>query len=179
MKKAVFLPLLLAAAPVLAEQDNTGPYLGAKYGKFMIDVEEATDPTDGGFVLGYRFRHGMAVEFEHTQTTADVVVDHISVGEVELKTNAVYFAYRSEGNVYFKAKAGLLNEKVSGKASYGYCDYYDCYYYSENVEEKDDTGLSAGIGFGFNLGPVVQFEAEYTIIEQDVSFLSAGLNLRF
>ena len=48
-----------------------------------------------------------------------------------------------------------------------------------NNADVSDTGLSVGAGFGFNLGDVAQLEAEYTIIEQDVSYLSLGLNLRF
>lgn len=184
MKKAVFLPLVLAAAPVLAD-DNGGVYVGAKYGKFMIDVEEATDPTDGGVLLGYRFKNGMAIEFEHTKAESDVLDGNISVGTVKLTTNALYFAYRAGGAAFFKFKAGLLKEDVSGEATGQDCyyDYYGnnsyCYSSTEDAGDENDVGLSAGIGAGVNIGSVVQMEVEYTIIEQDVSFLSAGLNLRF
>lgn len=184
MKRAVFLPLVLAAAPVWAD-DNSGPYIGAKYGKFMIDVEEVNEPTDGGFLLGYRFASGAAIEFERTQAQADIILENISVGSVDLETTALYFAYRTDGSVFFKVKAGLLKEDVSAEADGGSCyyDYYSGYTYCSGgdttIEEKDDTGLSVGIGAGVNLGSVAQIEAEYTIIEQDVSFLSLGLNLRF
>lgn len=181
MKKAVWLPLLLAAAPVWAGE-NSGPYIGAKYGKFFIDVEEVNEPTDGGFLGGYRFSNGMAIEFEHTEAQADIFLDSTRIGGIDLETNALYFAYRTPGTAYFKVRAGLLQEKVSGEAG-GFCyyDYYGTYCISENIaiEEKDDIGLSIGLGGGVNIGSVVQLELEYTLIEQDVSFLSAGLNLRF
>ncbi|MEZ5510746.1 MAG: outer membrane beta-barrel protein [Gammaproteobacteria bacterium] len=184
MKKAVLLPLCLAAAPVFANED-TGPYIGVKYGKFVIDVEEVNEPTDGGFLFGYRFGGGGAIEVEHTEADADVVSGGIQYGTVSIETTAIYLAYRTPGDAYLKVRAGLLKEEVSGQAEWSYC-YYDGYYDytfcesdSVDVEEKDDTGLSVGIGAGFNLGSVAQLEFEYTIIEQDVSFLSAGLNLRF
>jgi hypothetical protein len=35
------------------------------------------------------------------------------------------------------------------------------------------------LGGGFNFGKMAQIEAEYTLIEEDVSYFSAGINLRF
>ena len=182
MKKAIWLPLLLAAAPVWADE-NSGPYIGAKYGQFYVDIEEVNEPTDGGFLLGYRFGSGAAIEFEHTEAQADIILDHTIIGGIDLETNALYFAYRTPGTAYFKVKAGLLREKVTGEASGADCYFdgyaYYCFSYDTVIEEKDDTGLSIGLGGGVNIGSVAQLELEYTIIEQDVSFLSLGLNLRF
>ena len=170
MKKLVLAPLFaMAVSHGAFAQDHAGPYIGAKYGKFMIDVEEANEPTDGGFLLGYNFGNGASLEVEHDETTVELSsvggYYYYYYGSLDLKTTALYVAFRTPGDAYLKAKLGVLKEDITS-------DYGSSY-------DKSDSGLSAGIGAGFNAGDVVQLEVEYTVIEQDVSFLSAGINLRF
>ncbi|MEC8811620.1 MAG: outer membrane beta-barrel protein [Pseudomonadota bacterium] len=171
MKKiALSAALLMAASGSVLAQD-AGVYIGAKAGSFRIDAEElnSNNPNGRGFVLGYNLGDGPAIEFERNSSdTFYAGLDRYSGPEVEgeLETTALYFAYRSVGTAFFKVKAGILKEDVKAKG------------YSAAADESD-TGLSVGAGFGFNLGDIAQVEAEYTIIEQDVSYLSLGLNLRF
>lgn len=168
---ALSAAILMAASGSVLAQD-AGVYIGAKAGSFRIDAEEldSNNPNGRGFVLGYNLGDGPAIEFE--RNTSDKFYAGLSgynygpEVEGELETTALYFAYRSQGTAFFKVKAGILKEDVKASA------------YSASANESD-TGLSVGAGFGFNLGDVVQAEAEYTIIEEDVSFLSLGLNLRF
>ena len=42
-----------------------------------------------------------------------------------------------------------------------------------------DTGFSAGAGVGFRFNDHLSAEAEYTLIEADVDFLSLGINFHF
>ncbi|MCG8672372.1 MAG: porin family protein [Pseudomonadales bacterium] len=171
MKKYTLIPLFafLVSGTAVAD-DHQGLYVGVKHGRFTVDIEDANDPTDSGFLLGYNFGNGGAIEIE--RNSADIEVEYNTWYRndvsLDLTTTALYYAFRSEGTAFFKFKAGVLKEDVSAKGC-GSCS---------SIKESD-TGLSAGIGGGFNIGPMAQFEAEYTILETDVDFLSVGLNLRF
>ena len=172
MKKIALSAAILMGACGSVYAQDPGVYIGVKAGSFRIDAEEldSNNPNGRGFVVGYNLGEGPAIEFEHNKSdTFHAGLDGYYYGptvEGEIETSALYFAYRSQGTAFFKVKAGVLKEDVSASA------------YSESADESD-TGLSLGAGFGFNLGDVAQIEAEYTIIEEDVSFLSLGLNLRF
>lgn len=166
MKKLLLASAITMAACGAVQAQDAGVYIGAKGGIFLIDLEEASDPSGAGFLLGYNFGKGPAIEFEHTKSGGiDVGYGLYSYGTMELETNALYVAYRSEGTAFFKVKAGILQEDVKVK-NYSFAD-------------ESETGLSLGAGVGFNMGDIAQLEAEYTIIEQDASLVSLGLNLRF
>ena len=79
---------------------------------------------------------------------------------------AIYGTFRSEGRAYFLAKAGLVKEEIeiSGGGS------------SVSV---DDTGMSYGIGGGFKLSDKIAIEAEYTLVEEDVSYVGATARFLF
>ena len=67
---------------------------------------------------------------------------------------------------YLKGKAGILSEDISisgGFVSGG----------------GSDTGLSLGIGAGYRLSDKFDIEFEYTIVEEDIDFISLGLNYSF
>lgn len=179
--KAILIGGVLAALSGTALAENGGAfYLGVKGGIMMIDDSEEygisfSDPSAAGFMAGYDFGSGLALEFEiNSSGSADVLVDNFRVGEAEIDTQAIYMAFRSQGTGYFKARIGFLNEDVS-VSSDTTCSYYGL---CQSAEESD-SGLSLGLGGGFNFGKMAQIEAEYTLIEEDVSYFSAGINLRF
>lgn len=167
MKKIALSAAILMGACGSVYAQDPGVYIGVKGGSFLIDAEEmdTNNPNARGFVLGYNLGEGPAIEFERNSSDsfyAGYLYYYPIEGEIE--TTALYFAYRSEGAFFFKVKGGILKEDVKFK---------------ENGRTESDTGLSVGGGLGFNLGDVAQLEAEYTIVEQDVSYLSLGFNLRF
>lgn len=137
-------------------------YFGAKVGTMMFDFAGVDDPTNAGVILGKDFgvlAGDIGVQVEASTTIDDGSVNTFFFGpsDVSIDTLAAYGTFRSAGPVYFIGKAGVLREEVDiGPVS------------------ESDTGLSAGVGVGFSLG-VAQIELEYTMIEQDVSFLSAGI----
>lgn len=148
--------------------DNSGFYIGVKGGPLIIDLPHYQDDDGLGFVAGYDFG-GFGIEFEHTETEGNFSVSNLGFGYVrgdyELKTNALYGVYRSQGTGYFKVKLGILNEDISVSAG--------------GVRASDDdTGASAGIGAGVRVESFA-LEVEYTVIEEDVGFLSLGLNYTF
>ncbi len=145
-----------------------------KSGVVYIESEELenfdiSDPTAIGVVAGYHFGKGVSAEFEMLDTKDAHFGFGGAQGSIGLKTQALYFAYRSQGTFFLKGRIGVLREEVTASA-------YGCY---NCTASEDDTGLSLGGGVGFNFGDIVQLEAEYTLIEADADMLSIGLNLRF
>lgn len=161
--------LLLATASFAAASSF---YVGVKGGLMMSDLDEMDDAVNGGLVLGYAFvddEHvgSFAVEAEYTNTISKGDVSILGAdGEWEVETLALYGVYRSPGTIYVKGKIGVLNEDVSIDVG--------------GIEAAEsDTGGSLGIGGGIRIGDRTSLEIEYTIIEEDVDFLSAGLNIHF
>lgn len=169
MKKIALSAAMVMGACGSVYAQDPGVYVGVKAGSFQIDIDEfdTNDPNAKGFVVGYNLGEGPAIEFEHNKSdTFHVTENGYFLADGDVTTNALYFAYRSQGSVFFKVKGGILIEDVSASG------------YSRSAEDSD-TGLSVGAGFGFNMGEVAQLEAEYTVIEADIGYLSLGLNLRF
>lgn len=166
-----------------AAQPTTGIYLGVKAGQFQVDdmdlgnnvAVEFDKSNTFGVIAGYDFGDGLAVELDYyAGSNADIQTNTTATGEYEVSTLGVYGVYRYYPELYqqlfFKAKVGLINEEVSMSAQNGQ---------NFAAAEESDTGLSFGAGFGFNITPNLSLEAEYTVVEQDINLLSAGLNVKF
>lgn len=155
MMLGFFVVALFAAKISLAEN----AYFGIKFGNMDIDLGDASSPKNLGFMFGSN-RRGGGFEGELTTTFSE---GNYNIGygfgslDISVDTLALYGVYRSEGKTYFKAKAGILHERVDIS---GFSD--------------KDTGFSAGIGLGVDLGSNA-LEFEYTVIEEDVNYLSVGL----
>lgn len=158
MKKAFPLILSLAVTPVAAQDTTTG-YIGFKTGSLDIALTEFDPDTPRGFVAGFQ-KGPFGVEFERVSADIDITIGSYPYSiaiPVDFSTTALYGVYRSEGNAYFKAKAGILKEEI---------------------DDISDTGTSYGIGVGVK-SSAIAVEAEYTIIETDVNFFSVGANILF
>lgn len=154
MKRFFILGLL---GMVIAAPASAGWFFGAKTGPMMIDTNGVSDTNNVGVVVGYDLGVAvgdLAVEGEVTTTVSSG--DFLGY-DVDVDTQALYLAFRTAGPIYLKVKGGLLNEEVSiGSIS------------------ESDSGMSYGVGVGFGIG-VAQLELEVTQIEQDVTFLSVGV----
>lgn len=147
----------LVAGTAFAPAAMADMYFGAKAGPMMFDIPGVDDPTNAAVVLGKEW--GVVAGDIGVQVEASTSIDDGAFGpyDVSINTLAAYGVFRSAGPVYFIGKAGVLREEIDvGPIS------------------ESDTGLSFGAGIGFSLG-VAQIEIEYTVIEEDVSFLSAGI----
>lgn len=161
MKKVILSAAIIsmfAGANLSQAEENSdgGLYLGLKTGNMDSDVNAVDIESPVGFVLGYEFGGGGAIELERNSADVDVDYGFISFSE-DYDTTAVYGVYRSEGKGYIKLKAGFLREEI-GSAS--------------------DSGLSVGVGAGVR-GEHVSLEAEFTVIEEDVNYFSIGANVHF
>jgi len=79
---------------------------------------------------------------------------------------ALYGTFRSQGAGYFLGKIGILKEDLEASVSGISID-------------ADDTGLSYGFGAGYNFNKQIGVEAEYTIVEEDVSLIAATVRFMF
>lgn len=160
MKKLLPLVLALAVSPAFADNSNTKQfYAGIKSGSLEMDLDPLESSTPVGIVVGYQ-PSSFGVELEVNAADIDYNVYGIS-GEAKYKSIALYGVYRTEGDVYFKAKAGVLREELD-----------------TSVADADETGLSVGVGAGVRMG-AFSFEAEYTMLEENIDLISLGANVHF
>jgi opacity protein-like surface antigen len=156
------------AMPVAYAQQNP-IYFGVKLGQMDADVAGFDDATNFGLLFGYTLLRdeigALAIEGEYTRALSEG--DVAGGGEWEVETLAAYAAYRTADTVFLKAKAGLLREeiKVSGV-------------FAAPISGKD-SGISFGAGVGYRINRKVGLELEYTVIEDDISFLSLGYFTHF
>lgn len=164
--------LMLATAPVRAQEVINPMYFGFKAGSMDADVSGFDNASNWGVLLGFTLYDNpeagsFSLEGEYTRSfdKGDARVGGVR-GEWDVETLALYGAYRTGGSVFLKAKAGMANwdlnvSRVSSRA------------------ENDDTDFSFGAGAGLRLSPRTGFELEYTVIESDLSFVSLGVFSRF
>ena len=120
----------------------------------------------GGYLWSLTRVGSVAVEGEFTDTASRGNYSLQGVdGTVAVQTLALYGTYRSPGTFYVKAKAGVLNEKLSIARAH------------VSVVNASDIRAAVGLGGGFNFGVNPgnsSLEIEYTLIEENVSFISAS-----
>lgn len=183
MKFKWLFPLLaaVAASPLTSyANDMSGKFSGGiKLGMFLVDSAAADDfedatgvsvDIDNGLGFGlhgdYMIRDNWYVDVEFTSVSVDTTFSS-GMGEVsddiDIRSFAVYGAYRSTGQLYYLGKLGLLSESVSA---------------SGDVDESE-VGLSFAIGGGYKFSDVFSLEAEFTSIEKDVAFIGATARYTF
>lgn len=136
------------------------------------------DAKNNGVAVGYEFSRPMGyngtstIEFEATTTYDDGRIGSDSVfgvvGEWDIDTFAVQFAYKTPGTIYFKGKLGAIHSEITTSTL--------------GLEtESTDVSLAFGAGLGVNAGKNVQIELEVggSTGDNDFSLLSLGANLLF
>ncbi len=163
--KKTFIALLLIACSGMSQADTENKsshmFAGLKLGKFLIDVSDIDDADAVGFMAGYDFGEGFALQLEYLSGDTD----YLGV-DIDVESIGGYGVFRSKGPFYIMGKLGIIREEL--KASNG----------SLSISE-DDSGSSLGIGGGFRAGDKFGLELEYTLIEEDMDFFGASAYLRF
>lgn len=184
MKVKYLLPVIALSLGTIGVADAADEkwYAGVKGGLMLIDnldvgagtTVDADNGLNGGLFVGYQWGLGgagsIAVEgeFSTALSAGDMTITGPGgsiTGEWEVQTLAIYAAYRSAGDLYFKGKIGFLDEDVDLTLG-------------GTTTNASDTGMSLGLGAGWNIG-TGGIEAEYTIIEEDVSFFSIAYHHYF
>ena len=187
MKKIFLFALIAAFSFVGVSSAEEGEmYVGAKTGLMMVDVSSTDDIIPLGVVYGHSLEHlfpnlWVEGEFNYGLTGGDIDSGPAS-GEVSIWTLAGYAVYRYPlgDAAYLKGKAGLLYERAKVEI-----DDYTMVVLGIPLtvpggsETDSDFNLSVGIGAGYKINDRITVEAEFTIIESDVDFLSVGLNYKF
>lgn len=180
MRKVCLLGFALILA--LASASSAETYAGVKSGFMMIDVEGVDNIIPIGGFFGMTVAPNISIEGEFNYGISGGDWEPVAgvTTEFNIWTVAGYGVYRfhfSEA-AYLKAKVGVLHENLEAEVSGSIEFMGETYTYSYDLSGSD-TGLSFGVGGGFNLNPSTMIEAEYTLIEQDISFLSVGLGMAF
>ncbi|MCK4585060.1 porin family protein [candidate division WOR-3 bacterium] len=173
MKRILILTLIVVFSCVGIS--SAGLYVGAKSGLMMLDVPEVSDIIPIGVLFGYSIMPQIGVEGEFNygigggdwEPFPGISIDY------NIYTVAGYGAYRYiiGGVAYVKAKVGVIYENVTAEYKVGDIIVMDL--------NASDTGLSFGGGIGFKFSEMIMAEAEFTLIEQNVNFISVGLNFNF
>ncbi len=114
-----------------------------------MDFDGAGSDTAMGIQLGYRATPRVAAELELLKT---------EIGRIDVDSMAVYGTYRSSGDLYFLGKIGIASLDGAGDS---------------------ETGISYGLGGGIAVGNNLSFEAEYTVLDSDVSFFGVTGKITF
>lgn len=163
---------LVALSPVRAQQAVNPMYFGFKAGTMDADVSGFDEASNWGVLLGFTLYDqaeagSLALEGEYTRSFNDGDVRIAGLrGDWNVETLALYGAYRTGGNVFLKAKAGWASRDVSVRGPGGRI-------------EGDDSDFSFGAGGGVRLSRKAGLELEYTVIEDDLNFLSLGFFTHF
>lgn len=114
-----------------------------------MDIDGGDDETALGIQLGYRATSRISAELEIMQA---------EFGNRDVDSTAVYGTYRSAGDMYLLGKIGVASLDGFGES---------------------DTGLSFGLGAGIATGSGIAIEAEYTVLDSDVSFFGLTGKINF
>ena len=148
----------MTISPAFASSEGNF-YAGIETGVVDIGVSELDSGTPLGAVVGYQ-KGIWGAELEASFADFDYSFNG-RTGSSDYRAFGLYGVVRSEGDYYFKAKAGLVSEEIR-----------------TSFAKVSDTGFSTGLGIGARLGDIV-LEAEYTIMDEDINLFSVGANFQF
>jgi opacity protein-like surface antigen len=152
--------------------------VGAKYAVTKNGIDGVNDADAVGLVLGYHFARPVdfngtaSIELEYLTTTSDgdfsANSDFGQAGKWNYDAWSIFFAYRTPGMVYFKAKLGGTNSDVTYANPGG--DF-----------RTDEFAFAWGAGLGVKLGDRFLAELEYaaTAGDNELEFISLGGILEF
>lgn len=182
MKKQLLLAvlaLLLMSSQSFADEtiSSNGFYAGIKLGSVHVNEDEIDDLKDseidveiddaglGGVQIGYRFLPSLSIEFDIASSEHEVTygLPQIPEQDLTISTFGMYIAYRSQGQWYFKGRAGLISRGVEFSPEF------------EDQDEDSEGLISIGFGGGVRIDRF-NIEAEFSSIEKGIgSFGFVGI----
>jgi opacity protein-like surface antigen len=176
---SVLVALLLS--PALAQEEGTffgseanGKWIiGGKVGQIRTGKDGFDDANAAGVIVGYEFARPVgydgkaSIEFEFMSSSDGDVKAGSSflpegeAGQWNAELTNIFFAYRTAGKVYFKAKLGGQRTKQTFKIT------------GDSVD-NDEVAFAFGVGLGIKLAEWARLEVEYSqdAGENDVGILS-------
>lgn len=153
--------------------------VGGKYATVKNGIKGVDDADVAGLVLGYHFARPVdfngtaSIEFEYLTSTSDGTFSADSdlgvAGIWDLDAWSVFFAYRTPGMVFFKAKLGGMQSDVT------YANV------AVGDSKKSEFAFAWGAGLGVKLGDMFLAELEYSVTtgDNELEFISLGGIIEF
>ena len=159
MKRFNLIASIFAASLIFNTASAEG-YWGAKVATVDVDANGYSSALNLGLFVGAEFAQAgsnvVSLEGELTKSLIEGDTSSSST-DYSVQTLALYAAMRTGSDKYIKVKAGILDREIALSPG----------------GTGSDSGLSWGIGFGFN-----KYEIEYTFFDgdgnADISMISVG-----
>lgn len=174
MKKLLTASLLTVSLATASYAEGFLDYLG-----FGIALQDVSNPEfDNGTALvlngGKSLYQGIGVEFEGTASIQKMEATvNSDTSEVDFWSLGMYSTYIWKlGNLSVKPRIGLIYESIQS----------DVTIYDTGVTggtDKNELGLSAGIGLAYQLGEHYNVYTNYTRMEDDINHLTFGAEFKF
>ncbi len=180
MKKLLTASLLTASLATASYADSFLDYLG--FGLALQDVDSPNFDNGTALVIngGKSLYQGIGVEFEGTASVQKMEGTFNGItDEIDFWSIGMYSTYIWElGNLSVKPRIGLIYESIqsdigidSPKTPIAGNVY--------TATDKNDIGLSAGIGLAYQLGENYNVYTNYTRMEDDIDHLTFGAEFKF
>jgi len=166
-----------AQSPTWFGNSADGNWLvGGRIGTLQNGINDYTDAQTLSLMLGYEFRRligdngSASVELELI-TTFDSGGIRDTNADWDADNIALFLAYRTPGDIYFKAKLGGYSSDVEANVN------------GRSAGSRSDTSLGYGIGLGFRFRNNANVELEFTGNGSDgvndLSSISLGAHVNF
>lgn len=168
-----------------AAMNYTGqPYAGVKIGQYSPDDVD-DNAVSYGVYGGYKFTPEFGIEAEYLTTgDADAFKDESGTSEYSADVYGLYATYDymfPNTALYAKGRLGVAKNKI---------DVDD---FNTDIDEEDesfsysDTGISGGLGLGYNITPMATMEVMYNVYptidadgdDVDVNGFTLGAHFKF
>jgi len=170
---------ILSSGSIHAADALDDMYFGIKLGKAYYDNGEPANFSDAWnsiALFGYEVTKSFAVEVEASTSSVRgdlswVATDNYAKSTQGINWNldmaGVYGVYRTSGDLYAKARAGLVYSEVSANVTTPF------------PVGGSEANLVAGFGGGWQVSDLLTLEAGYTFLNSDTSILAGGLNISY
>jgi len=187
MKGITICALACALFNQAALADDTNYYIGIKAldVKFTENAElldgslEIEDDNGVGIIFGYQFHENWAIELDYQNVDAQSTTYHYSRDgaesvpfsfDVKLNSFGGNVVYKTSGELFFKAKAGIIYEDLEMNESVSRGNYFS--------ESHNNTGFIVAIGGGYIFNHFT-FNIDYSKLSTDKDIISAGISYSF
>lgn len=194
-KKVISAAIMFAvgsgACVAQAEVSKKGFYVGGGFNTIDTD-SELPEPDNYFLQVGYGFSENWSTELQYSDSykdgsfsedasvyvpELDTVLDIVIDGDVSFKTSAIFLAYRSTGDFYWKGKAGFIDAEAT-IAGTGTTTFEGETIKERTSESASESGWAAGLGLGYSFGSS-SIELEYVTSDDKVSIDSISLGFNY
>lgn len=155
---------------------DSGLYLGLSAGQSKLEphvtvpggVVDSNSDTAYKVTAGYDFNSTLAIEAFY----ADMGAAHI---KTNTQSSDVDYKLYGAAGVYTQP----FTEKLSGLAKVGYAKVDNAVEPGVTYEQIEEGVIYGGLGLEYDLTDSLSLKAEYEYFDEDMQFLSAGINWKF